>query len=170
MNWTEQGRTAEARFAPAGVTPLEQVRALSGIEFMQGMLDGRFPQPPIAGASSMMLLHVERGVAVFQGTPDFRYYNPLGTVHGGWISTLLDSCLGCAIHTMLEAGQGYTTAELKINFVRPVLDNSGPLRAEGKVIHVGRQLATSEGRLTDESGKLYAHGTTTCLIFPMPTK
>jgi len=166
-NWAEQGRRAAAGLAEPGVTPLEQVRTLSGMEFLQGMLQGKFPPPPIAAAADMILYRVESGIAVFQGTPGARFYNPLGTVHGGWISTLLDSCMGCAVHSMLERGQGFTTAELKINFVRPIFDGSGPLRAEGKVIHFGRQIATSEGRLVDERGKLYAHGTTTCLIFPM---
>jgi uncharacterized protein (TIGR00369 family) len=166
-NWTEQGRSAATAFAEPGVTPLEDVRELSGIEFLQGMLQGRLPPPPIAAASDMILYHVEPGVAVFQGTPGFRFYNPLGTVHGGWISTLLDSCMGCAIHSRLARGQGHTTMELKINFVRPVFDKTGPLRAEGRVIHFGRQVATSEGKLVDEGGKLYAHGTTTCLIFPL---
>lgn len=165
-NWTEQGRSASASFAAEGVTPLEQVRNTSGMEFLQGMLEGRFPPQPIAAAADMILYRVEPGTAVFQGTPGFRFYNPLGTVHGGWISTLLDSCMGCAVHTMLDRGQGFTTAELKVNFVRPIF-NSGPLRAEGKVIHFGRQVATAEGKLMDERGKLYAHGTTTCLIFPM---
>jgi uncharacterized protein (TIGR00369 family) len=165
--WTEQGQSAAAGFAEAGVTPLEQVRNVSGMEFLQGMLQGRFPPPPIAAAADMILYRVEPGIAIFQGTPGFRFYNPLGTVHGGWVSTLLDSCMGCAIHTMIVGGQGYTTAELKINFVRPIYDKSGPWRAEGKVIHVGRQIATAEGKLVDESGKLYAHGTTTCLIFSM---
>jgi uncharacterized protein (TIGR00369 family) len=167
-NWTEQGHTAAAGIGKPGVTPLEQVRNTSGLEFLQGMLDGRFPPPPIASANDMILYRVELGVAIFQGTPGFRFYNPLGTVHGGWISTLLDSCMGCAIHTRLEPGQAFTTAELKINFVRPIFEKTGPLRAEGRVIHFGRQIATSEGKLVDESGKLYAHGTTTCLIFPMP--
>jgi uncharacterized protein (TIGR00369 family) len=166
-NWTEQAQNVAAGFAEAGVTPLEQVRRTSGIEFLQGMLQGRYPPPPIAGAADMILYRVEPGLAIFQGIPGFRFYNPLGTVHGGWISTLLDSCMGCAVHSMLERGQGFTTAELKINFVRPIFDKNGPLRAEGRVIHFGRQIATSEGKLVDERGKLYAHGTTTCLIFPM---
>jgi uncharacterized protein (TIGR00369 family) len=166
-SWTEQGESVSARFAEAGVTPLETVRETSGIEFLQGIRDGRFPTPPIGGASDMILYHVEPGTAIFQGRPGVRFYNPLGTVHGGWISTLLDSCMGCAIHTRLERGQGYTTTGLSINFVRPIFEKTGPLRAEGRVIHVGKQTATSEGRLVDEAGKLYAHGTTTCLIFPI---
>ena len=166
-NWTEQGESAAARFVEGGVTPLEKVRETTGLEFLQGMIDGKFPPPPIAGVSDMILYRVEPGVAVFQGKPGFRFYNPLGTVHGGWISTLLDSCMGCAIHSRLERGQGFTTTGLNINFVRPIFEKTGPLRAEGRVIHFGKQVATSEGRLVDEAGKLYAHGTTTCLIFPL---
>ena len=166
-NWTEQAQSVADRSAEAGVTPLERVREVSGIEFLQGIIEGRFPTPPIGGASDMILYHVEPGVAIFQGMPAVRFYNPLGTVHGGWISTLLDSCMGCAIHSRLARGQGHTTTELHINFVRPVFEKTGPLRAEGRVIHFGRQIATSEGKLVDEAGKLYAHGTTTCLIFPL---
>lgn len=165
--WTAEGRAAAAQFTEAGVTPMEVVRTLSGMEFLEGMRAGRYPPPPIAIACDMMLFHVERGVAVFQGQPGFKFYNPLGTVHGGWISTLLDSCMGCAVHSMLEAATGFTSVELKINFVRPIFEKTGPLRAEGKVIHFGKQIATAEGKLTDESGKLYAHGTTTCLCFPI---
>jgi uncharacterized protein (TIGR00369 family) len=166
-NWTEEAQSIAARFSAEGVTPLERVRETSGIDFLQGMIEGRFPPPPIAGSSDMILYHVEPGLAIFQGKPGFRYYNPLGTVHGGWICTLLDSCMGCAIHSRLERGQGFTTTELNINFVRPIFEKTGPLRAEGRVIHFGKQIATSEGKLLDESGKLYAHGTTTCLIFPL---
>ena len=102
---------------------------------------------------------------MFQGTPQLKHYNPLGSVHGGWYATLLDSALGCAVHTMLEAGQGYTTAELGIHIVRGANERSGPLRAIGKTVHVGRQLATAEARIVGADGKLYAHGTTTCLVF-----
>ena len=104
---------------------------------------------------------------MFQGTPKPAYLNPLGSIHGGWIATLLDSCMACAVHTTVPAGQGYTTVEFKLNCVRPVMPDTGPLRAEGKVINAGRTIATSEGRLVDASGKLYAHGTETCLIFPL---
>ena len=166
-DWAEQGRKVAAGFGEPGVTPMETVRTHTGLEFLLGMMQGRYPPAPIAHSCDFILFHVERGVAIFQGNPGFRFYNPLGTVHGGWISTLLDSCMGCAVHTMMDKGQAYTTAELKVNFVRPILDKTGPLRAEGKVIHLGRQIATAEGKLVDEGGKLYAHGSTTCLIFPI---
>jgi len=102
---------------------------------------------------------------VFTGTPQRMHYNPLGSVHGGYHATVLDSAMGCAVHSTLEAGKGYTTLELKINFVRALTDATGPIRAEAKVIHVGRQVATAEGRIVDGKGRLYSHGTTTCLIF-----
>ena len=104
---------------------------------------------------------------VFAGTPDLRHYNPIGVVHGGYAATLLDSCMGCAVHSALEAGQGYTTLELKVNYVRAMTVNTGRVRAEGKIINVGRQVATAEGRIVGDDGKLYAHGTTTCLVFPI---
>ena len=99
------------------------------------------------------------------GMPGFAHYNPIATVHGGWHATLLDSAMGCAIHTLVPAGQAYTTLEFKIHCVRPLTDRTGPVRAEGKVIASGRRTATSEARLVDAAGKLYSHGTTTCMIF-----
>ncbi|WP_369936728.1 PaaI family thioesterase [Xanthomonas tesorieronis] len=116
---------------------------------------------------NMTLLEVDDGRAVFQGIPLLRHYNPLGTVHGGWFSTLLDSALGCAVQSTLAAGRSYTTAELSINIVRPASHQTGPLRAVAKIIHAGRRIATTEARVEDESGKLYAHATTTCVIFDM---
>jgi uncharacterized protein (TIGR00369 family) len=129
------------------------------------MLAGRFPYPPIAETLDFFLVQASKGEAVFQGTPQFAHLNPMGTVHGGWYATLLDSAVGCAVQTMLEPGQGYTTAELSVNLVRGAKLDSGPLRAIGKVLHCGRQLATAEGRIVDAEGRLYAHATTTCLVF-----
>jgi uncharacterized protein (TIGR00369 family) len=126
------------------------------------------PYAHIAETLDFMLVQIGPGKAVFQGTPQLRHYNPLGTVHGGWYATLLDSAVGCAIHTMMPAGRGYTTAELSVNIVRAASDKSGPLRAIGSVIHCGRQLATAEGRIVGPDGKLYAHATTTCLVFELP--
>jgi uncharacterized protein (TIGR00369 family) len=100
--------------------------------------------------------------------PQLMHYNPLGSVHGGWYATLLDSALGCAVHTALEAGQTYTTAELGIHIVRAASLKNGPLRAIGQVVHVGRKLATAEARIVDAAGKLYAHGSTTCLVMDVP--
>lgn len=107
---------------------------------------------------------------VFQGTPKADYYNPIGSVHGGYIATLLDSALGCAVHTMLERGYGYTTLELKVNYVRPLTDKTGPVRAEAHVVNVSRQVGVAQGRLVDAAGRMYAWGSTTCLIFPLPAK
>ncbi|MGE5512248.1 MAG: PaaI family thioesterase [Bacteroidota bacterium] len=147
-----------------GVVPREIAAQVSGLEFLQGILGRRYPAPPITQVADFWLSEVESGRVVFEGVPSFRFYNPLGTVHGGWISTLLDSAMGCAAHTMLSAGQGYTTVDLTVSFVRPVLESSGKLRCEGKVIHAGGRIATAEGRLWDAKGTLVAHGSETCLI------
>lgn len=152
---------------PHGVTPLAQVKHLSGLEFMRGILEGQFPPAPITAALKFELTEVEHGCAVFEGEPEFAYYNPIGSVHGGYAATLLDSCMGCAVHTVLPAGQAYTTLEFKINFVRAMTDQTGRVRAEGRVIHPGNRAATAEGKLYDARGKLLAHATTTCMIFPI---
>jgi uncharacterized protein (TIGR00369 family) len=152
---------------PHGVTPLEQVKHLSGLEFMRGILEGKYPPAPIAAALKIELIEVEHGRAVFAGTPDFGFYNPIGSVHGGYAATLLDSCMGCAVHTALPAGMAYTTLEFKINYVRGMSSETGLVRAEGRVIHPGNRAATAEGHIYDARGKLLAHGTTTCLVFPI---
>jgi uncharacterized protein (TIGR00369 family) len=166
-DWQSAAAAARARSTGPGVSPIEQLRAQSGLDLLQGMIDGRLPRAPICDVLNFQLIEVGPGRALFQGTPKAEYYNPLGSVHGGWSATLLDSCMGCAVHSTLAAGQGYTTVEFKLNLVRPIMPDTGPLRAEGKVINGGRTIATSEGRLVDASGKLYAHGTETCLIFPL---
>jgi uncharacterized protein (TIGR00369 family) len=150
-----------------GVTPLEEIKRISGLELMHGLIAGKYPAPPIMKALEFTLDRVEHGVAVFSGDAKFDYYNPIGTVHGGWIATLLDSCMGCAMHTTLKAGQGYTSLEIKVNFVRPVLDTTGRVTAEGRVLYAGSRTGTAEGKLTDAKGKVLAHATTTCLIFPI---
>jgi uncharacterized protein (TIGR00369 family) len=148
-----------------GVAKPEQVMGKSGLELMQAMLRGELPYPPIARTLDFQLIEVGEGRAMFQGTPGGAHLNPMGTVHGGWYATLLDSALGCAVHTMLPPGRGYTTAELGINLVKAIGPKAPRVRAEGKVIHCGRQLATAEARLYGPDGTLYAHGTTTCLVF-----
>jgi len=153
-----------------GLASPETVAGLSGLEVMQAMLAGRLPYPHIAETLDFSLVEVEVGRAVFQGTPQLKHYNPLGSVHGGWYATLLDSALGCAVHTTMPAGRAYTTAELSLNIVRAATARSGPLRAIGTVIHSGRQLATAEARIVGPDGKLYAHGTTTCLVFEVPQR
>jgi uncharacterized protein (TIGR00369 family) len=139
---------------------------LTGLEFLQALVEGSIPPPPIAGTLGFTLVHVEPGVAVFEGESGEHLYNPLGSVHGGYYATLLDSALGCAVMTMLPAGRGYTTTQLSVHMVRPAFAHTGTLRCEAKAVHVGRTVATAEGRLTGANdGKLYAHGTTTCAIF-----
>ncbi len=155
------------KLLPHGVTSLDQVKRLSGLEFMQGVLEGRFPPPPIGAAFKFELVEVEHGRAVFEGVPEFAFYNFIGVVHGGYAATLLDACMGCAVHTALPAGQSNTTLEFKINFVRAITDKTGRVRAEGRVIHPGNRAATAEGNLYDARGKLLAHATTTCLVFPV---
>ncbi|KQP38770.1 PaaI family thioesterase [Pseudorhodoferax sp. Leaf274] len=149
----------------AGLARPEQVAGKTGLQTMQAMLDGELPYPHIADTLDFALVEIAHGLAVFQGTPQLRHYNPLGSVHGGWFATLLDSALGCAVHTTLPAGRGYTTAELGVNIVRAATLKTGPLRAIGKVIHSGRQLATAEARIVGPDDRLYAHATTTCLVF-----
>ncbi|MCW5745635.1 MAG: PaaI family thioesterase [Alphaproteobacteria bacterium] len=154
--------TLEARY---GVVPLEQVRAMSGLELLQALCDGRLPTAPMCRVFNGDIVEAQFGRVVFEATPTREHLNVMGSVHGGYVATLLDSCLGCSVHSALAAGQGYTTVEVKVNFVRGLSEHTGPVRAEGKVIQVGGRIATAEGRLTDAAGKLLAHGTTTCLIF-----
>jgi uncharacterized protein (TIGR00369 family) len=166
-DWEAQLKTMLARFTGPGVSPIATLRAQPGLDFLRGIIEGRVPRPPIADTLSFYLIEAERGRAVFQGMPKPEYYNPIGTIHGGWTATLMDSCMACAVHTLLPAGEGYTTVEFKLNLVRPIMPDTGPLRAEGKVVNGGRTIATSEGRLVGPDGKLYAHGTETCLIFAL---
>ncbi len=151
--------------ARAGLADRDAVAGLSGLQIIEGVRDGTLPYAPIADTLDFAIVDVARGRTVFQGTPQFAHYNPLGSVHGGWYATLLDSAMGCAVHTMLPAGRSYTTAELSVNLVRAATTATGPLRAIGSVVHCGRRLATAEGRLVGADGTLYAHGTTTCLVF-----
>jgi uncharacterized protein (TIGR00369 family) len=167
--WQQQLDAVRTRAAQngarAGVVPADQARGMKGLDIMQALLEGRFPHAPIAETLDFYLVEVSRGQAIFQGTPLVKHLNPMGTVHGGWYATLLDSAVGCAVQTMLEAGQGYTTAELSVNLVRGARLDGGPLRAIGTVLHCGRQLATAEGKIVDAQGRLIAHATTTCLVF-----
>ena len=160
----KNGKQVQA-ISTGGVVPAETVMSQTGIEFLQAMIAGRVPQPPMAATLGFRIADVSEGRAVFEGTPEFRLYNPIGTVHGGFAATLLDSALGCAIFSTLAKGESWTTLELKLNFVRAMSKDTGPVRAEGRIIHRGRTVATSEGTLKDRAGKLYAHATTTCMIF-----
>jgi uncharacterized protein (TIGR00369 family) len=150
---------------PHGTFDPKDVAGLSGMELFTAMAEGRLPPPPIGKTLNFWLSEFEHGRAVFEGEPTRDFYNPIGSVHGSYAAALLDSCMGCAVHTALPAGLGYTTLEYKISLVRGMSDQTGRIRAEGKVLQVGRRVATAEGRLTDAAGRLLAHGTTTCLVF-----
>ena len=150
-----------------GVVPIETAKGLSGLQLLSNIMKGALPEPPIQQALDFRLVQVERGYTAFAGTPRFDYYNPIGSVHGGYAASLLDSCMACAVHSTLETGLSYATLEIKINYVRAITSDAGELRAEGRVIYSGKRIATAEGRLVDSAGKLYAHGTTTCLILTL---
>jgi uncharacterized protein (TIGR00369 family) len=142
----------------------ESARGMPGIDFLRAMRDGKLPPPPICALLGYRLVEVEPGHAVFEITPAEQHYNPIGVVHGGVAMTLLDSAMGCAVQTRMPAGAGYTTLEAKTNLVRAVTASTGKLRATGRVLHVGKRVATAEARLEDGEGKLYAHATTTCIV------
>jgi uncharacterized protein (TIGR00369 family) len=152
-----------------GVAPRSVAAGMTGLQLMQAMLAGELPYPHIADTLDFSLVEVDVGRAVFQGIPQVKHFNPMGGVHGGWYATLLDSALGCSVHTMMPVGRAYTTAELGVNIVRAATPDMGPLRAIGNVIQCGRQLATAEARIIGPDNKLYAHATTTCLVFDIPT-
>ena len=139
-------------------------RTQPGIDFLRAIRDGRLPGAPIAELLGFKLVEVEPGHAVFECVPGERHYNPIGVVHGGLAMTLLDSAMGCCVQSAMPPGSGYTTLEAKTNLVRPITMATGKLRAIGKLIHAGKRVATAEGRLEDEAGKLYAHATTTCIV------
>jgi len=167
--WQADEERVRAHLAPIGWARPSELASRSGMEVFDAIFAGALPSPPIGATLDFLPVHVEPGVAIFQGKPQPRHYNPLGIVHGGWFATLLDSAVGCAVHSTLPAGKAYTTLELKLNIVRALTDAVPLVRAEGKVVHVGRQVATAEGRLIGHDGKLYAHASTTCLVFDAPT-
>jgi uncharacterized protein (TIGR00369 family) len=164
--WMAEEEAVRARILPAtGFARPEQLAGRTGLEMLRMMLAGEIPRPPMSETLDFLLIRVEPGLAIFQGHPRLGHYNPLGTVHGGWFATLLDSALGCAVQTTLPAGKAYTTMEFKVHLVRPLTEAVPVVRAEGKIVHAGRQVATAEARLVGPDEKLYAHGTTTCLVF-----
>jgi uncharacterized protein (TIGR00369 family) len=171
--WLEVEALHRARLAAGpgwGVAGRRQVAGLDGLQMLQAMLRGELPGAPIGRTLDFLLVEVERGRAVFQGRPGPAHLNPMGGVHGGWFATLLDSALGCAVHSMMPAGRGYTTAELGVNLVRGLSPKVQLVRAEGQVVHCGRQLATATARLVGADGTLYAHASTTCLVFELPAQ
>jgi uncharacterized protein (TIGR00369 family) len=154
------------RAPETSVPPRDVLLSYDGLGFLRAIVDGTLPQPPINELLDFRLIGVEHGNVVFEGIPEFRHYNPLGVVHAGFAATLLDSAVACSVHSTLAKGETYTTLELKLNLVRALTKEAGPVRAEGRIIHRGRTTATAEGQLRDRSGRLYAHASTTCMIFP----
>ncbi len=153
VSWEDPLATAAAR------------RDLSGLELMRGIVTGTLPAPPIARLLGFSVIEVEHGRAVFAMEPAEWMYNPIGSVHGGVAATLLDSCMGCAVHTTLDAGVGYTTTDLQVRYIRAMSSTTGRVVAEGRVVHAGRRTATAEGRLFVESDEtLIAHASTGCVI------
>jgi len=156
-------QTATAR--RYGVAMAEDVSGMSGKEVLQAIVDGRLPAPPITATLTFELVEVGDGFAAFEGDPGPHLLNPLGTIHGGWALTLIDSAAGCAAHSLLPAGVGYATVETKGNFSRPITPETGRVRAEGRVVARGRQIVSAEVRVLDASGRVLAHGTSTIMLF-----
>jgi len=151
-----------------GVTPTQVMASMTGLDFVRGIFEGKLPSPPIMQNVEPFDSTAEHGHVVFHSVPGFRHYNPIGSVHGGYAAILLDSAMGLAVQTTLPAGTGYTTLEFKISFIRGMSQDTGPVRTEGKTLNVGRRAATAEARITDTTGRLLAHATTTCLVFEIP--
>jgi uncharacterized protein (TIGR00369 family) len=152
-----------------GIASPAEAAEMTGREFLQAIIDGRLPSPPIAQTLSFDLVEVGDGTAVFEGDPSAALLNPLGTVHGGWALTLIDSAAGCAAHSTLEKGVLYTTVETKVNFSRPIMPETGRVRAEGSVISRGRQIITTEARIVSLDRRLLASGTSTLIVLqPRP--
>jgi uncharacterized protein (TIGR00369 family) len=163
QQWLQREADIRQTLLPHGILPVHEVLPLSGLQLIQGMLTGHTPL-------DFLLVEASEGKAVFQGQPGAAHLNPMGTVHGGWFSTLLDSALGCAVHTMMPPGRAYTTAELNVNMVKALTPKVSRVRAEAEVVHCGKQLATAQARLVGADGTLYAHATSTCLVFDIPTQ
>ena len=157
------------RFAASAgelLTPAD-LATISGLAFIEGIRDGRFPHPPICQTLGFRLAEAEDGHVVFEGRPGFESYNPLGSVHGGWFGAVLDSCMACAVQTTLPQGRGYTTLEYGVSILRPAFENGPVLRATGTVVSSGRRVATARGTMVEEAGRTVATGTTTCLAFDL---
>lgn len=140
------------------------LRRLSGLEFLTRVASGEFPPPPMAQLMNIRLAHVEKGRVIFEATPEEYHYNPLGVVHGGMAATLLDSALGCCVNSHLDAGDVYTTLELKVNYLRPIMLATGLVRAVATTVHIGRTTALVEGKVLDAQDRIYAYASSTCLI------
>jgi len=150
-----------------GVVSVEKMASMTGLDFVRAIFSRRLPEPPIMQTVEPFDCSADPGTVVIHSVPGLRHYNPIGSVHGGYAAILLDSAMGLAVQTTLPAGTGYTTLEFKISFVRGMSEASGTIRTEGRVLNAGRRVATAEARITDAKGRLIAHATTTCLVFPI---
>jgi len=150
-----------------GTLPRDELPNYTGLEMLQRLIDGHYPGPSIGARMNFILTEVSPGRAVFRGLPGARHLNPLGAVHGGWAATILDSALGCCVHTTMAKGEGYTTVEFNVKLTRPITVNTGEVVCEGRVVQRGRTVAFSEATLKDKDGKLLAFGSETCSIFPI---
>ena len=152
-----------------GVVPTAQMAAMAGLDFVRAGFSGELPAPPIMQTIEPFDCSADYGSVVLHSRPGERHYNPIGSIHGGYAATLLDSAMGLAVHTTMAPGFGYTTLEFKVSFIRGMTHTTGVIRTEGKVVHVGRRVATAEARILDDKGRLIATATTTCLVFEIPT-
>ncbi len=143
----------------------EIANTMSGLEYLRGMADGTIDHPPISLLVDFKIVEVEEGLAVFELRPAEYHLNPFGAVHGGVTAGVLDAATGCAVHSTLPAGAGYTSVDIKVNYIRPITVDTGPIRCEGRIVHAGTRLAIAEGRMVDREGKLYAFGVSTCMVF-----
>jgi uncharacterized protein (TIGR00369 family) len=158
-----------AAFRPGyGTVPMDVLTSMAGIDFVRSVFDGRLPQPPIMQTIDPFACSADPGVIVMHSIPALRHYNPIGSVHGGYAATLLDSAMGLAVHSRCPLGSGYTTLEFKVSFIRAMTADTGTVRTEGRTLSFGRRAATAEARILDAKGRLLAHATTTCLVFEFP--
>jgi uncharacterized protein (TIGR00369 family) len=167
VRWREEEAAVRSRLKPSGVTTLDDVRQYTGLDFLKALLDGTLPAPLMGETLDFVPIHAEPGRAVLQCTPSTRHYNPFGSVHGGLAATMLDTALAWAVHSMLPQGRGSTTLELKVNYLRALTSDTGPVRTEGRIVNVGRQVGVAEGRIVDAAGKIYTYGSTTCLVYAL---
>ncbi len=165
VRWLEEAERAQALCTAPGSATKAQLTGMSGLDFFSAMLKGEVPPPHMAATGSFVIVSFDYGHVIMQGTPETKFQNTIGSIHGGWIATLLDSALGCAVHTTLAAGRGYATAELKVSYFRPLSAPFTLVRAEGRVLSVGNKIAFAEGSLVGPDGKQYAHATSTCSVF-----
>lgn len=163
--WRAEAESAQRLCTAPGLATREQLLGMSGMEFFTAMMSGELPPPHMTATAEFGIVSFDYGHVVMQGTPRTEFQNTLGIIHGGWIATILDSVVGCAVHSTLSAGMGYATAELKVSYLRPLNVGIGLIRAEGRVISVGKKIAFAEGTLFGPDGKEYARASTTCAVF-----